>query len=159
MSSDEYLRPTPAIITSNTYIWNLCPGSKPAIMARLEHLYDNLKACPLLRNINKDPNPLWLNLSAQKYLTDEEKELYSFTPLQIKQESTVEDTTTSPSILQEESTQDAWTQTGLICREASPVSDFSNDSPIKSPKIFNISDSDDEIDPLSKKQKTCTSDS
>lgn len=72
MSSDEYLRPTTMIITSNRTS-GLCPGSKPAIMAQLENLYDNLKAFPLLRNINKDLHNLWINLAAEKHLTDEEK--------------------------------------------------------------------------------------
>lgn len=58
MSSDEYLRPTPVIMTLNTYVWSLFPGSKNAILSRLIHLYDDLKACPLLKDVTKDLHPL-----------------------------------------------------------------------------------------------------
>ena len=61
MSNDEYLRPTPVIITSNTYVWNLCPSTKGANLTRLIHFYDQLKACPIIENVSKDLHPAWLN--------------------------------------------------------------------------------------------------
>ena len=60
MSNDEYFRPTPVIITSNTYIWNLCPSAKGAILPRLIHFYGGLKSCPLLENITYRRPPFHL---------------------------------------------------------------------------------------------------
>lgn len=130
MSSDEYLRPTPVIITSNTKIWALAPGSKAAITARLIHLYDNLKSCPFLQDVTKDLHPLWLNHLADKFLTHAEKEDFSFILPSVSTPEVydVEDDSTYP-------TSDSFTQTGLQCREASPVSDFSL-SPIPSPNTM-----------------------
>lgn len=87
-------------------------------------------------------------------MNEEEKELYSFSPQDDQDDEPQILNTPSPttSIHQtDDNTQDAWTQTGLMCTEASPVSDF-DESPLPSPtKIFNI-DSDDE-EPEPKKTK------
>lgn len=64
---DDYLRPTPVMITSNTLIWNICPQSKDAIMARLVRFYNNLQESPFLEPISKDLHPNWLNQFAIRF--------------------------------------------------------------------------------------------
>lgn len=58
----EFLRPTPVIITTNNPIWNQAPQSKDAIEARCLAIYDNLRSCPLLKNVTKDLHPNWINV-------------------------------------------------------------------------------------------------
>lgn len=61
-SSDEYLRPTPVLITSNVPVWNMCSGAEQAIRVRCKRIYDNLKPCPFLKYVRKDLHPGWLTL-------------------------------------------------------------------------------------------------
>lgn len=99
-SSDEYQRPTSVIITSNTYIWDMWPGSNQANLVRVMNLCDKLKSCPLLKTIKKDLHPLWLNLVADKYLTNKEKEAFSFSlPNNEEEQKTVTTSARTPSIL------------------------------------------------------------
>ncbi|KAF8789384.1 Initiator protein NS1 like protein [Argiope bruennichi] len=64
---DEYLRPTPVLITSNVDVWCQCPEAKDAILARCLKLYDNLKPCPFLKNVYKDLHPRWLSILLIRY--------------------------------------------------------------------------------------------
>lgn len=65
--SDEYLRPTPVVITSNTPVWNMCVGAKEAIKVRCLSIYDKLKAAPMLKNVRKDLHPRWINLLLMRH--------------------------------------------------------------------------------------------
>ncbi|KAF8789558.1 Retrovirus-related Pol polyprotein type-2 like protein [Argiope bruennichi] len=64
---DEYLRPTPVLITSNVDVWCQCPEAKDAILARCLKIYDNLKPCPFLKNVYKDLHPRWLGILLIRY--------------------------------------------------------------------------------------------
>lgn len=64
---DEYLRPTPVVITTNNYPWSNVPTAETAIRARCIAIYDNLKPADFLSAIDKDLSPMWLNLLAIKY--------------------------------------------------------------------------------------------
>lgn len=66
-TSDEYLRPTPVIITTNNDIWSHCLSAETAIRARCLRIYDNLKPCDFLKRIKKDLNPLWMSIFAIRY--------------------------------------------------------------------------------------------
>lgn len=66
-SSDEYLRPTPVLITTNNHVWATCYQSEQAIRARCLRIYDNLKPCPLLKRVKRDLHPQWLSILAIKY--------------------------------------------------------------------------------------------
>ena len=152
MSNDEYLRPTPVIITSNSYVWNLCPSTKGAILTRLVHFNDQLKTRLILENITKDLHPAWLNLFEDIYLNAEEKHSYSFClpESDLYCEEKLDSRTLSPT----QETTEKTTQTGLQYRPASPVSDFS-DSPLPSPSSFSIDSEDSpfEVTPKPKKVK------
>lgn len=65
--SDEYLRPTPVVITANYPIWNTCLRSESAIRARCIAIYDKLKSCDMLSHVKKDLHPMWLSILAIKY--------------------------------------------------------------------------------------------
>lgn len=65
--SDEYLRPTPCLITSNNYIWHMASGSEKAIRARCIAIYDNLRAYDDLAKVKKDLHPRWLNILCMRY--------------------------------------------------------------------------------------------
>lgn len=65
-ASDEYLRPTPVLITTNNHVWASCPSAEKAIKARCIAIYDNLKACPLLKSVRKDLHPRWINIILQR---------------------------------------------------------------------------------------------
>lgn len=64
---DEYLRPTPVIITSNNPVWSQCPNAEEAIRARVLRYYGNLKPCDFLKNVRKDLHPRWLPILSQRY--------------------------------------------------------------------------------------------
>lgn len=64
---DEYLRPTPIMITANGWIWNLAPGAKEAILARIFKIWSNLKPAPFLKNVKKDLHPMWIPLFLIEY--------------------------------------------------------------------------------------------
>nr|QVW56852.1 MAG: nonstructural protein [Emberiza spodocephala parvoviridae sp.] len=66
-NSDEYLRPTPVVITTNNDVWQSCPFSRKAIEVRCIRIYNNLKPCHLLKAIKKDLHPQWLSILAVKY--------------------------------------------------------------------------------------------
>lgn len=59
-TSDDYLRPTPIIVTTNNHLWSHCPTAECAIRARCLRIYDNLKAADCLKNVNKDLHPAWI---------------------------------------------------------------------------------------------------
>ncbi|GFY09309.1 parvo_NS1 domain-containing protein [Trichonephila clavipes] len=64
---DEYLRPTPCMITTNMPVWIQCPTAEKAILARTLKYYKNLKACPFLKQVTKDLHPRWLGLLLIRY--------------------------------------------------------------------------------------------
>lgn len=66
-SSDEYLRPTPVIITTNTDVWVMALSAKDAIISRCLAIYDKLKSAPMLKKVRKDLHPQWLSLLKIKY--------------------------------------------------------------------------------------------
>lgn len=66
-SSDEYLRPTPVLITTNNDVWNFAISAKDAIKARCLAIYDNLKPCPMLKKVKRDLHPQWLSILRIKY--------------------------------------------------------------------------------------------
>lgn len=68
--SDEYLTPTPILITSNNDVWVQCPNAEEAIRARCLNIYDKLKPCPFLKLVRKDLHPRWLNILLIRYASE-----------------------------------------------------------------------------------------
>lgn len=59
-TSDDYLRPTPVIVTTNHHLWSHCPSAEEPIRARCYHIYDNLIAADCLKYVTKDLHPGWI---------------------------------------------------------------------------------------------------
>lgn len=68
---DEYLRPTPVVITTNYDVWRTCANAETAIRARCIHIYKELKAAPFLRRVRKDLHPGWISHFILNYLCKE----------------------------------------------------------------------------------------
>ncbi|GBO16608.1 hypothetical protein AVEN_50382-1 [Araneus ventricosus] len=64
---DEYLRPTPVMITTNADVWCQCPAAQPAIQARCLKIFDKLEPCPFLKFVDKDLHPRWLGILSLRY--------------------------------------------------------------------------------------------
>lgn len=64
---DQYLRPTPVIVTTNLPIWRNCPEAESAIRARCIAIYTHLKAAPFLAHVTKDLHPQWISLLSIKF--------------------------------------------------------------------------------------------
>lgn len=60
-TGDEYLCPTPVIITTNNDVWCQAPSAKDAIITRTHTWYNNLKPCPFLKDVTKDLHPRWIS--------------------------------------------------------------------------------------------------
>jgi hypothetical protein len=72
MKHDQFLPPTPVAITSNTHLWAFNASMKLPIQNRIYcGGYVNLKPVPLLKNINKELNPLWINVLVNESMDNE----------------------------------------------------------------------------------------
>jgi hypothetical protein len=76
--NDAYLKGTPLIITSNTYLWALNQQAKTALLARCFQGYTEMSNFSQLRECDRELNPLWLtvgiahlNRSKKRLLCDE----------------------------------------------------------------------------------------
>jgi non-structural protein NS1 len=83
---DQYLRPCPVLITSNTYLWAMNPQAKGSVLARVYEGYIDLKPAPFLEKINRELHPLWLDRAVSEciaidYGVAEEIELPSIAEL------------------------------------------------------------------------------
>lgn len=67
---EQYLKPTPVIITSNNDVWAQCPSAKGALLTRCRAYYNNLKSAPFLARVRKDLHPMWLPLLYSKLKID-----------------------------------------------------------------------------------------
>lgn len=69
--SDEYLRPTPVMITTNNPVWINTPAAESAIRARCHTIYSGLKSADFLKYVRKDLHPDWVNLIFMRHCTVE----------------------------------------------------------------------------------------
>lgn len=60
MKGDQFLKPTPVVITSNTLLWCMSPEAEGALRSRIYPGYENMASMPQLKNCKKDFHPLWL---------------------------------------------------------------------------------------------------
>lgn len=67
-SGDEYLRPTPVIVTANHELWRTCPQAKTAILSRYLAHFTGLRKADFLAKCQKDLHPGWIKLMCDKYI-------------------------------------------------------------------------------------------
>ena len=70
--ADQYLKPTPVIITSNTLLWQFNSKAKGPLLSRCFKGYLNMKPCDFLAKITKELHPLWIDVAMDRHgLKDE----------------------------------------------------------------------------------------
>lgn len=65
--ADQWLKPTPVIITSNTLLWQFNSQAKGPLLARCFPGYRNMTSCDFLKDATKDLHPLWLKKAVATY--------------------------------------------------------------------------------------------
>lgn len=65
--ADQWLKPTPVIITSNTLLWQFNSQAKGPLLSRCFPGYRNMCACDFLKDSTKDLHPLWLKVAVETY--------------------------------------------------------------------------------------------
>ena len=63
---DQFLEPTPVIVTSNTWMWSMNPAAERPLKARCISGYMELRSAPFLEQIKKELHPLWLDLALKR---------------------------------------------------------------------------------------------
>lgn len=136
---EQYMRPTPVIVTSNNHLWLSAPCAKEALLARCRAVYEDLQAAPMLKHVRKDLHPRWINLILQRTapncptsdISDSEDECHTSQGI-----DTADQEPTSPSLIEKAgpstpSTQFAEPTTSILKCPDAPKKLIKNSCPLR----------------------------